>query len=127
MKFVKLINNGKGYFWKEFSSPDMNVLGEFFASDYVPNEWDEWLVDSKTDGDIVGSNITQIEKDKNGNVFIKDVFNKEFCTFKTTKEKILKLFHQWNTIIQLHPKEIIITISDHDDITIEAINKFFVF
>ena len=41
-------------------------------------------------------------------------------TFKTTKEKFLKLIYDWNDIVKQNPKEIIVTVSDDGEIKVEG-------
>ena len=43
--------------------------------------------------------------------------------FKTTKEKFLKLLHDWDEIVKQNPKEIIITVSDDGEIKVEGRNE----
>ena len=50
----------------------MDTLANFMTSDYDSNEGNDWIKNSYIDGGC--ANITCIENDESGNVYIEDLF-----------------------------------------------------
>lgn len=126
MKYIRFVKIDSRYLKKEDTSPEMTTLGMFFATDYDPN-WPStkpWIKDPNTDGHEVESNITTWRKDFHGNIFIGYLIyeDEEEWTFKTTKEKFLKLLDDWDKLVKQNPKEITITVSEDGEIKVEGKN-----
>lgn len=115
MEFIKLALlplPSKSYSYKEASSIEMNILGDFLASDIGcggSSSFKEWGVNDNW-GDETNGNITVLKKD-GSYILLSDLFSEEELptVLKMTREQYVQVITDWEEkVCKLKPKEVII-------------------
>ena len=123
MEFVELtISPTKRYTYKTASNLEMNILGDFLASDvgYRPALFKKWASDNTSQN--ANGNLTALEKDNNY-IILTDIFAKEetSTTLKMSCQQYIKILDDWETqVCKIQPKEIIIK-HENNDFSIETV------
>jgi hypothetical protein len=111
MEFVELVlSPTKRYIYKTASNIEMNILGDFLASDvgYRPAPFKNWTFDPSSQN--ANGNLTSLKKD-NDYIIFADMFAEEdtSSSLKMTCEQYVKILNDWETqVCKLQPKEVII-------------------
>jgi hypothetical protein len=122
MEFVRLsISPTKRYFYKAASTIEMNILGDFLASDvgYRSVPFKEWAYNT-TSQNACG-NLTALEK-KDSNIFLKDLFpeKKSLSILKISQQQFIQLLTDWQEqVCNSQPQEIVIK-HDNNQFVIET-------
>jgi hypothetical protein len=116
MNFIKLIRSStRGYLYEYASSIEMNILGDFLASDvgcspttHQPSFKDWALNDSL--GEYLSCNLTSLEKEGDNILLIDSYSENEIpASLKISKQQFAKLFDDWKEkSCKFKPKEVII-------------------
>jgi hypothetical protein len=115
MDFVKLQYDNGFYRYKSGSNAQMDILGNFLASDYdcTWSSFKEWALDSNWRG--ASGNITMVEKD-NGYIYLSNLYadEDEPTELCMTVQQFVQLLDDWRTIVcPKKPKEVIIKQSNN--------------
>lgn len=110
MDFVTLQYDNDSYHYKKGSNLQMDILGNFLASDYdcTWSSFREWALDEKWRGG--SGNITMVEKD-NGYIYLSNLYSNEAepTELCMTVAQFVQLLDNWRNIVCKHkPKEVII-------------------
>lgn len=119
METLKFKNTDYFYFLSNVETIKGNILGSFLNDDVVDNidAWITWVNNSQL---FTSSNVSRLYKDDK-HVYINDLYTEgdEPC-FVTTRDKFIKMLHDWDRLIQQQPNYIRITIHDNGDITLQG-------
>ena len=116
MEFIKLVLlpfPSKSYSYKEASNIEMNILGNFLASDIgcdSSSSFKEWGINDNW-GDETNGNITVLKKEGNY-ILLSDLFSEEEVptVLRMTREQYGQVITDWEEkVCKLRPKEVIIT------------------
>jgi hypothetical protein len=122
MQFVELtISSTKRYTYKAASNIEMNILGDFLASDvgYRSASFKQWASDNTSQN--ANGSLTALEKDNNY-IILTDIFAEEGspAALKITLEQYVKILNDWETqVCKLQPTEIIIK-QENNEFIIES-------
>lgn len=121
MNFVKLTYDNGYYHYKGGSNLQMDILGNFLASDYdcTWSSFREWALDEKWRGG--SGNITMIEKD-NGYIYLSNLYSDEAepTELRMTVQQFVQLLDDWRSIVcKNKPREITVKRSE-DHFVIET-------
>jgi hypothetical protein len=121
MNFVKLQYENGYYRYKSGSDTQMDILGNFLASDYdcTWSSFKEWALDEKWRGG--SGNITMIEKD-NGHIYLSNLYSDkdEPTELHMTIQQFVQLLDDWRNIVcKNKPKEVVIR-HEHDQFILET-------
>ena len=111
MKFVELIiSSTQRYSYKAASDIEMNILGDFLASDvgYRPLPFRQWAFNNTSQN--ANGNLTALEKDADF-ILLTDIFAKEEspAALKMTHEQFVQILNDWQEkVCNVQPKTIII-------------------
>ncbi len=125
MEFVKLaISPTKRYYYKDASSVEMNILGEFLVTDvgyrYLPFE--AWTQDHNSKN--ASGTLTALEKEENY-IILSDIYpkNKKSALLKINREQFLQLLADWQEKVCLtQPQSVTINYNSYEFI-IETDNE----
>lgn len=123
MDFVTLQYDNGSYHYKSGSNLQMDILGNFLASDYdcTWSSFKEWALDEKWRGG--SGNITMIEKD-NGYIYLSNLYSDEAepTELRMTVAQFVQLLDDWrNAVCKSNPKTVMIRY-EQDQFILEAQN-----
>lgn len=124
MEFTKLLlsPNHDIYLFRGASNEEMGIFG-LFLTDEVVNDvsyYKEWFFDDKKK--CIDGNIISLDKEDNYILLENMYSNEEIPTIlKMTRQQFLKVLDDWEEIIKLKPKEVIIK-HENDEFVIETKN-----
>jgi hypothetical protein len=122
MKFVELvISPTQRYSYKAASDIEMNILGDFLASDvgYRPLPFRQWAFDNTSQN--ANGSLTALEKHADS-ILLTDIFAKEESptALKMTHEQFVQILNDWQEkVCNAQPKAIIIQ-HENDQFIIET-------
>jgi len=127
MKFVELIiSPTKRYAYKDASDIEMNILGDFLASDvgYRSLPFIQWAFDNTSQN--ANGSLTALEKNNNS-IFLTDIFAKEETptALQMTHQQFVQILNDWQEkVCGVQPKAIFIQHeNNHFTIKIKTLNE----
>ena len=125
MEFVKLaISPTKRYYYKDASSIEMNILGEFLITDvgYRHLPFEAWAQDHNAKN--ASGTLTALEKEENY-IILRDIYpkDKKYTSLKIRQEQFLQLLADWQEKVCLtQPQSVTINYNSYEFI-IETDNE----
>ena len=124
MDFVKLLISSSGrYSYNGASNIEMNILGDFLASEIgcgYPSSFKEWGINDNW-GDETNGNLTILKKDGNY-ILLGDLLSEELVPtmLRMTRKQYVQVITDWEEkVCKLRPKEVIIK-HENDEFIIET-------
>jgi len=123
MKFVELVlSPTQRYAYKTASDIEMNILGDFLASDvgYRPLPFRQWAFDNVSQN--ANGNLTALQKNADS-IVLTDIFAKDESpvALQMTHEQFIQILNDWQEkVCNVQPKTIIIQ-HENNQFIIEAI------
>lgn len=123
MKFVELVlSPSQRYAYKHSSDIEMNILGDFLASDvgYRSLPFKQWAYNSESQN--ISGTLTALKKDADS-IMLTDIFtkNEPSATLQMTREQFIQMLDDWQEkVCNVQPKAMIIK-QENNQFIIETI------